>query len=94
MVGRPAWKEAVTLKLSFQNPFSCFLALCSGDAHGVSQRRLYFGLFSGQPIKIADALVRLIFWKFVGNSFGNSFPWMPLVLPPCPCASVEHVLSR
>ena len=56
MVGRPAWEEAVTLKLSFQNPFSCFLALCSGDAHGVSQRRLYFGLFSGQPIKIADAL--------------------------------------
>ena len=56
MVGRPAWEEAVNRKLSFQNPFSCFLALCSGDAHGVSQRRFYFGLFSGQTIKIAGAL--------------------------------------
>ena len=56
MVGRPAWEEAVNRKLSFQNPFSCFLALCSGDAHGISQCRLYFGLFSGQTIKIAEAL--------------------------------------
>ena len=54
--GRPAWEEAENRKLSFQNPFSCFLALCSGDAHGVSQRRLYFGLFSGQTIKFAGAL--------------------------------------
>ena len=42
--GRLVWEEAVNLKLSFQDPFSCFLALYSGDAHGVSQRRFYLGL--------------------------------------------------
>ena len=44
--GRLFWEEAlaVNLKLSFQDPFSCFLALYSGDAHGVSQRRFYLGL--------------------------------------------------
>ena len=39
--GRPAWEDAVNLKLSFQDPFSCSLAFYFGDAHGVSQLRFY-----------------------------------------------------
>ena len=39
--GRPAWEDAVNLKLSFHDPFSCSLAFYFGDAHGVSQLRFY-----------------------------------------------------
>ena len=67
MVGRPAWEEAVNRKLSFQNPFSCFLALCSGDAHGVSQRRFHLELDVPYGFVLYNVSSQTLLLDFISN---------------------------